>query len=557
MNSDATVTAAGWRLTVAFAIAAGGDNRESCAVFRGEDFGAPQRGLLLALARGDDRGAAPAEAAQLGLRLFSEGYFGALPTLGAARAMARGLSSANSWIYAQARSDAQRQGMAASLCALACGASKKLIVLHLGENRVYLKRSGQWQLLTLDHSRPLADGVAAVTRALGIDVEAHADLREIEAEPGDRIVLVGAGMWRSLSREKLAALLASDLPPQALAQQFADAASPGSAVLALDVLAAPAPRFDDLAAEYAALPIRQPPQQGDIWDGFEVGRTLYRGRYTLLKRARDTVENRDVVLKLPLPAMAQDSVFHAGFLREAWIGSKMRSRWSVDYLDVSAARRSSLYLVMPFYPGLTLEERLKKTSPPVSLAEGVGVAINLCEAIADLSARQVIHRDIKPENIFLLTSGELKLLDLGLAALPGLDDDARDDFGGTTRYMAPELFKGEAAGPRSEVFSLGVTLYRMFSGGDFPFGRNESRPLARARPDLPAWLGKAIGQAIQLDPSLRFADAASFRRALDHGLAHEDWRGHVPARFGDKARLWRLIALALAICCLVLALWRR
>ena len=556
MSSDApTVTAAGWRLSVAAAIAEGGDNRESCAVFRGEDFGAPKRGLLLALARGDDRGAAPGEAAQLGLRLFSEGYFGALPTLGPARAMARGLSSANSWIHAQVRSDAQRRGMAASLCALACGGSKKLIVLHIGENRVYLKRGGQWQLLTLDHSRPLADGGAAVTRGLGIDVEAHADLSEIEAEPGDRILLIGAGIWRSLSGRRLAALLASDLAPQALAQQLADAAAPGSAALALDVLAAPAPRFDDLAAEYAALPIRQPPQQGDMWDGFEVGRTLYRGRYTLLKRARDTIENRDVVLKLPLPAMARDSVFHAGFLREAWIGSKMRSRWSVDYLDVSNARRSSLYLVMPYYPGMTLEERLK-TSPPVSLAEGVGVAVNLCEAIADLSTRQVIHRDIKPENIFLLRSGEVKLLDLGLASLPGLDDDGRDDLGGTTRYMAPELFKGEAAGPRSEVFSLGVTLYRMFSGGDFPFGRSESRPLARARPDLPAWLGKAIGQAIQLDPALRFADAASFRRALDYGLAHEDWNGP-PAPLGDQARVWRPIALVLAICCLALAWWKR
>ena len=291
-----------------------------------------------------------------------------------------------------------------------------------------------------------------------------------------------------------------------------------------------------------------------MWDGFEVGRTIYRGRYTLLKRARDTVENRDVVLKLPLPAMAQDPVFHAGFLREAWIGSKMRSRWSVDYLDLPKSRRSCLYLVMPFYRGVTLEERLK-TKPPVSLTEGIGVAVTLCDAIEDLSARQVIHRDIKPENIFLLTSGELKLLDLGLAALPGLDDDARDDLGGTTRYMAPELFKGATASPRSEIFSLGVTLYRMFSGGDFPFGAMNSWPLARARPDLPSWLGKAIGQAIQTDPALRFPDAAAFRRALEHGLAREDWRGP-PAPRGDKARFWRLAALGLALCCLALALWK-
>ncbi len=556
MNSDApTITASGWTIIVASAGADGGENHEIPAVFNGEDFGAPHRGLLLALGRGDEMGGAPAEAAQLAVRLFSEGFFGALPTLGPAQAMARALSSANDWIFAQARNDAQRRGMAASLCALACGASKRLIVFHLGENRAYLQRGGQLQPLTADHLRPLASGGAALSRGVGIDAEAHADLREIDGQPGDRILLIGAALWRSLSKARLAEAAQSDLPAEALAKKLASAAPPGAAVMVVDVLAAPAPQFDDLAAEYAALPIRQPPQDGDMWDGFQVGRTIYRGRYTLLKRAHDTIENRDVVLKLPLPAMAQDPVFQAGFLREAWIGARTRSRWTVEYLDLPKERRSCLYLVMPYYRGVTLDERLKE-APPVSLAEGVGIAISLCEAIEDLGARQVLHRDIKPENIFLLASGEIKLLDLGLAALPGLYRGGRDELGGTTRYMAPELFRGEAASSRSEVFSLGVTLYRMFSAGHFPFGRNEAYPLARARPDLPPWLGRAIAQAIEIDPARRLNDAADFRRALEHGLAHEDWRGP-PAARGDNAKLWRMIAACLALCCLALALWRR
>ena len=74
---------------------------------------------------------------------------------------------------------------------------------------------------------------------------------------------------------------------------------------------------------------------------------------------------------------------------------------------------------------------------------------------------------------FCSSDGDLRLLDLGLAFLPGIDSAESDQLGGTTRYMAPELFKGAPAGPRSEVFSLGVTLYRLFSGGDFPFGRRE------------------------------------------------------------------------------------
>ncbi|MDI9850130.1 protein kinase [Rhodoblastus sp. 17X3] len=552
MTSDAPpAVAAGWSLAYRTACAGDGEAPEFHAFCRGEDFGAPRRGALAVLTRGDISGLAAGEAAQIAGRLFAEGYFGALGTLGPARAAARALSSANAWMFQQARSDPQRRGMAASLCAILFPAGKKLLALNLGDNRIYLRRGGQTQLLTRDHLRPLASGGEALVRALGLDEEAQADVVEIEAQASDRLVLVSAGLWRAMTPERLETLLAGDLSDAALTRARA-----AGAALALDVLAAPSSALEDIAAEFARLPIRPPPHEGDMRDGFLIGRTIYRGRYTLLKRARDTLENRDVVLKLPLPAMGQDPVFQAGFLREAWIGARTRSRWTVDYLDLRAERRSSLYLVMPYYRGATLEDRLK-TSPPVSIAEGVGIGISLCDAIEDLAKKQIVHRDIKPENVFLLETGEIKLLDLGLAALPGLDDSEADALGGTTRYMAPELFRGAAAGQGSEVFSLGVTLYRLFSGGDFPFGRREAFPLARARRDLPPWLGRALAKAIESDPSARFADAAAFRLALEHGLTHEEWRGPPQRRFGDSVNVWRALAALLALACLALAFGRR
>jgi serine/threonine protein kinase len=243
--------------------------------------------------------------------------------------------------------------------------------------------------------------------------------------------------------------------------------------------------------------------------------------------------------------MAQDLVFKQGFLREAWIGERMRSRWTVRYIDLPPERRSALYLVMPFYRGVTLVERLD-TPPPATIAEGVGVGLALCDAIEDLAQKQVVHADIKPENIFLLSSGEIKLLDLGLAAPPDLDDAETDRLGGTTRYMAPELVRGSKSGPTSEVFSLGVTLYRLFSGGAFPFGQREATPLARLRPDLPRWLGGVLARAIAADPAARYADVGALRAELLHGLAHEDWRGPPPQRHALGVDFWRWAAIALA-----------
>jgi serine/threonine protein kinase len=123
--------------------------------------------------------------------------------------------------------------------------------------------------------------------------------------------------------------------------------------------------------------------------------------------------------------------------------------------------------------------------------------------------------------------------------------------------MAPELFRGVAPGATSEVFSLGVTLYRFFSGGAFPFGQREATPLVRLRPDLPRWLGKVIGRAIEQDPAARYPDVGALRADLMQGLAHGDWSGPPARRRELGVGFWRATAAALALTALAhWAMWR-
>jgi hypothetical protein len=551
---SASLLAAGWSLTVGLAAAdTSPESAEFHAIYQGKSFGAPRRGALAVVSHGAGMGRTAMEAAQIAAQSFAEGYFGAPATLGAGPAAGRSLSSVNAWLFSQSRRDTERVGMAASLSAVIFGASKKIGVIHVGDCRVFRLRRSVLEALTNDHLRPVG-GDAVLTRALGADNSVQADFMDLDAEISDRFIVISPGFAAHLPPARLNRLLSLDLDAESLARRAVAEAGVAATAVVIDIVAVPDPQFDDVAADYAELPLLPPPQEDDTRDGFNIGRTLYRSSYTLLKLARDiTDNNRQVVLKFPLPAMAQDQVFRAGFLREAWIGATVRSRWTVGYIDLPPERRRSLYLVMPYYPGQTLEQRLL-AQPPVGFAEGVGVGLKLCQAVEDLLRLQVVHRDIKPENVILLSDGDLRLLDLGLAFLPGVDSAEGDQLGGTTRYMAPELFKGVIAGPRSEVFSLGVTLYRLFSGGDFPFGRREAWPLARSRPDIPQWFGRALAQAIDTDPERRFSGPAAFRDALEQGLLHGAAPAPLRVRRPGSLLLWQFLTAIFAIAFLTLLL---
>lgn len=520
--SPSTLTASGWTLAVGAcsSSAAETENADVYVIYQGDAFGRPGRGIIAAVARGIGFGPRAREAAHVALHGLVEGYFGAAATLGPGRAASLALGAANAWMFSQSRADPEH-GMAAALTALIF-VGRRVRIVHVGDCRVYRARDGQLAPLTSDHLRPAADETNSLTRSVGGDAELQVDYVEDDCEPADRYVILSKGGFAATSSARLAGMLTAALSPEDVARTAASTpARTGTAAataIVIDILRAPDSSFDDIAATLRRLPIRGAPHDGENWDGFLLGRTLYRSRYTTLKLARDTLGDRDVVLKIPLASMLHDEVFRAGFLREAWIGATVHSPRIASYIDIAPERRSSLYLVLPYYRGETLEARLSRPDP-VAYLEGVGLALKLCAAVQDLAALQVVHRDLKPENILLLPGGEIKLLDLGLAYLPGVDEPDDDRLGGTTRYMAPELFRKQPADQRSEVFALGVTVYRLFSGGSFPFGQRETIPLQRLRPDLPAWLGRCLTAAMDANRDNRFQDAGEFARALETGLS--------------------------------------
>lgn len=257
--------------------------------------------------------------------------------------------------------------------------------------------------------------------------------------------------------------------------------------------------------------------------------TVYRAQHLLLRR--------DVALKLLAPELTRDPVMRERFLREAQATHMLRHPNIVEVYDV-AVDGSRVFLVMELLEGDCLASWVGGGPMDVQLA--LRVVRPVVAALARAHAHGVVHRDIKPENIFVARRAAappedmvVKVLDFGIAHLR---HEARltapGEVFGTPEYLAPELARGEACQPASDLYAVGVMLFELVTGS-LPFDgdlahivaqhRDAPPPSARARNHaVPAALDALIVRLMDKDPAARPECAAALGRILDGLLAGGD-----------------------------------
>ncbi|HYT91301.1 MAG TPA: protein kinase [Gemmataceae bacterium] len=265
-----------------------------------------------------------------------------------------------------------------------------------------------------------------------------------------------------------------------------------------------------------------PPQApGELgWIGaYRILEVLGTGGMGVVYQAEDTVLKRTVALKVMTPQAAARPAARERFLREAQAAAALEHEHIITIYQVGE-QRGVPFLAMPCLKGESLEARLRRDGPlpvPEVLRLGRQIALGLAAA----HAKGLIHRDVKPANIWLEAgSGRVKILDFGLAR-PFEDDAHLTDSGmiiGTPAYMAPEQARGEEMGPRGDLFSLGIVLYRICTG-ELPFRGNHSlgvltalatqtpRPLRELNPAVPPALAELVMQLLAKEPTERPASA--------------------------------------------------
>jgi hypothetical protein len=491
------------------------------------------------------------------VRGLIEGFYCVPDTLGPARAMQLSLAAYNRWLNGMGGGE-DMTNAATTFTGMALRGRRAHLV-HVGDSRAWRFAGGRLACLTIDHVRPEPDLRHVLIRALGMEPELRLDHATIELAEHDRLLLTSDGVHGPLSPARIAAILARQDSAEATAAALVEAAHAAggrdnATALVIDVVHLPAPDHEGIFAGLASLPAITPPAPGESIDGFSIESLLSEGRYAFLLIARDSEDGSRVVLKFPRPHALSERAIRLAFAREMLLAQRITSPFVLGAHPVRPERQTALYCVLPLLDGETMATRMKRSLPP--LRHGIEQAIRLTRAVAALHRLEVVHRDIKPDNVILTSDGGLKLIDLGVARLPRVEDFHGDEIPGSPGFMAPEQFEGNAGDALTDQFALGVTLYRWLTG-HWPFGEQEAfqrprfgRPAlpSRHRPEVPSWLDDAIVTAIQPDREARFGDVIELLRALEGGGALGSApRRPMPLVARHPVRFWQVVSAGLAL----------
>jgi eukaryotic-like serine/threonine-protein kinase len=256
---------------------------------------------------------------------------------------------------------------------------------------------------------------------------------------------------------------------------------------------------------------------------YEVENELTQGGMGIIFLARDPYIQRQVVVKVLMYSRTLDEVYREFFQREAEVIAALEHPAIVPVYDFGWHGEQP-YIVMRYMSEGSLDDRLAKGE--IKLTEMAHILKRVSEALDAAHARNIIHRDVKPSNILFDSTGEAFLSDFGIAKSRTITDDEGEWLVGTPAYMSPEQVKGERVDGRSDVYALGVVLYRLLTG-QLPFSSDSTTGLINAHVDMPipdvrkvkanipAVWQEVVGKAMAKDPNDRYATAGDFARDVN------------------------------------------
>ncbi len=312
---------------------------------------------------------------------------------------------------------------------------------------------------------------------------------------------------------------------------------------------------------------------------YELHEVIGRGGMGVVYRAHDAVLDRIVAVKVLPAEYASDVTLVERFTREARAAARLADPNIVAVFDTGTDGEVR-YIVMELVPGLSLAQLLRERGA-LAVPEAVEIAAQVATALSAAHAAGIIHRDIKPANVMVQPSGDVKVLDFGIAHARADEALTRTTAVlGSAPYMPPEMAEGQPADERSDIYSLGCVLYEMLTGrppflAEVPAAVMHQhisaapRPASELQPRVPDALDRLVMRMLAKRPSDRPQQAAQLARALRASLVERSaplppepapWAAPTVATAGatererDGAPLYAWVAFAAATAALLAVL---
>ncbi len=267
-----------------------------------------------------------------------------------------------------------------------------------------------------------------------------------------------------------------------------------------------------------------------ISDRYEIVDSVGSGGMADVYKAKDQRLNRFIAIKVLKSEYSGDKNFVNKFRGEAQSAAGLSHPNIVNVYDVGNDRGLH-YIVMELVEGITLKRFIERKGK-LEVKEAVGIAIQIAQGMEAAHDNHIIHRDIKPQNIIISKDGKVKVTDFGIAKATNSNTITSNAMG-SVHYLSPEQARGGYSDEKSDIYSLGVTLYEMLSG-KVPFAgdntvsvallhiQGEAMNLRELDPNIPISVDKIVQKCMQKRPERRYHSASEMIHDLKRSIANPD-----------------------------------
>jgi serine/threonine protein phosphatase PrpC len=420
------------------------------------------------------------------------------------------IKSINSILYSQSMQEYERPEYVTTVTVCIIKGDR-IYGANVGDSRIYLQRDNKLNQLSYDHNE---EGMANVlSNAVGISSEIEIYYFENNVEENDKILMCSDGLYSLMSTDTLSKYISSgayNIVKKASSLVEENLPDDTTAVI-LEVLQTDPVEF----MKKLNLEIPEKLKKGDIIDGYELTLSLIQNDRTWVCKKN----NQEYVIKFaPYEAVENQEILDL-YVKEAWNAKRLKAGFFPK--SFIPKHRTARYYLMTKLDGVNLKQYLKKRK--LSVDESINLTRTLISMEEYLLQFNLVHGDIKPENIIVIQrDGKkiFKIIDFGsITEIFSIANRA-----GTPSYLAPERFIGGTINEKTEIFSIGVTVFQSLTGA-YPYGEIEpfQNPTFKApkkphklNSTIPSWLESLILRAISTDQELRYANYSYMKFELEN-----------------------------------------